>query len=143
MNLHDALLALVDPIRPGDEVLPGVRLAGAIVDAGPRLLFDAEGESIVVEVAPAEMASPAAASTGQFRFAYISQGSAGRTHGLSLCRALAAAAARNEQRVLEALGDGGAAPRVRDVAVTRLLEPAGEAGGRFHTLSPYIGCLIG
>lgn len=143
MNLHDALLALVDPIQPGDEILPGVRLTGAIVDAGPRLLFDAQGESIVVEVTPAEMASPAAASSGRFRFAYIAHASVGRAHGLSLCRALAATAARNEERVLEALGDGGAAPRMRDVLVTRLLEPAGEAGGRYHTLSPYVGCLIG
>jgi len=144
MDLHDALLALVDPIRPGDEILPGVRLAGAIVDAGPRLLFDAEGESLVVEVTPAEMASRAAASSARLRFAYIAHGSGGRTHGLPLCRALAAMATRNEERVLEALGDPGAgAPRIRDVTVTRLLEPAGEAGVRFHTLSPYVGCLIG
>ncbi|MGH7435280.1 MAG: radical SAM protein, partial [Polyangiaceae bacterium] len=143
MNLHDALLTLVDPLRPGDEILPGVRLAGALVDVGPRLLFDADGEPIVVEVTPVEVASPAAASSARFRFAYVSHGPGGRAHGLSLCRALAAMAARNEERVLEALGDGSAAPRIRDVVVTRLLEPAGEAGVRFHTLSPYVGCLIG
>jgi DNA repair photolyase len=45
--------------------------------------------------------------------------------------------------VLGALDKHDAAPRVRDVVVTRLLEPSGDARARFHTLSPYVGCLIG
>ena len=143
MDLHDALLSLVEPLRPGDEALPGIRLEGTIVDAGPRLLFDAAGESIVVELSPAETGALAAASSALLRFAYLSDGPTSRARGQALCRALAALAGRNEQRVMAALGEGVEAPRVRDVVVARLLEPAGEGARRFHTLSPYVGCLIG
>jgi hypothetical protein len=71
--------------------------------------------------------------------------------GLALCRAVAARAAANEDRVLEALaaeaaaaretGEGGA--RVREVRVDRMLERAQTRGRAHYTLSPYVGCLIG
>lgn len=70
--------------------------------------------------------------------------------GLSLCRRLAELIAPNEARVLEELGrEAGmqaaseGSSRVREVRVTRLLEPAGFEGSRFYMLSPYVGCLIG
>jgi DNA repair photolyase len=143
MDLHDALLALLAPLAPGDELMPGVRVAGALVDAGPRLRFESEGEPIVVEVAPFDVAAPAAATSALLRFAYIAQGPAGRARGFAVCGAVAERARHNERRVLAALSGESDAPRVRDVEVTRLLEPAGEGGRTFHTLSPYVGCLIG
>ncbi|MCY1014127.1 hypothetical protein OV079_53170 [Nannocystis pusilla] len=74
----------------------------------------------------------------------------GRALGVAVCRAVATAAAAREEAVLAALardaemaeetGDEPGA-RVRAVTVERLLERA--EGGRYYTVTPYVGCLIG
>jgi DNA repair photolyase len=152
MDLREHILALVAPARIGDEVVPGARLVGASTELGPRLTFACKGEEIHVEVAPLDPGRPSAARSGRLMFSYrAGHGSGGARVdprvGLALCRAVAGVAAPREARVLAELAREAALAgessegqaRVREVRVDRLLENAGS----FHTLSPYVGCLIG
>lgn len=147
MDLERALLELLAPLAPNDALVHGVRLAGATAETGPRLLFDADEETIAVEVSPRDASRPAAATSRRLGFAYVASGEVARARGLEICRAVAARAERNEERVLAALAvesaAANAAPRIRDVRVERILEPARDGARRFHTLSPYVGCLVG
>jgi DNA repair photolyase len=142
MDLRDHLLGLLAPSRVGDELLPGVRWTGVSVEAGCRLDFEVDGRRLDVEVAPAEEPGPAAARTARLRLYYNGPDDA----GLMVCRAVAERAAHNESRVLATISAAElelGAGRVREVRVTRLLEPAAAGRVRYHTLSPYVGCLIG
>lgn len=148
MDLRTKLLDLLAPVRVGDELLPGARLRGASDEIGPRLVFEVDGEPLHVEVAPIEAATPAAATSARLRFAYVGATGAGRARGLAICRAVARLATINERAVLEELArdasaDGDRPARVRELHVERLLEEAWHEGRRFHTLSPYVGCLVG
>lgn len=147
VDLRDALFALVEPLAPGDALAPGALLAGATAETGMRLVFDLDGELLDILVAPADSGSPSAAASSRLLFAYVARGPSGRARGKELCEAVAERAQRNEERVLRALADGvmasPPASRVRAVRVSRLLEEAQDGPRRFHTLSPYVGCLIG
>ncbi len=146
-DLRDALLGLVSPLAPGDDVVPGVRLVRASTEAGARLVFALEDEELDVEIAPAEPGAPSAATTAELRLTYAARGPLGRARGLSICRAVAERARDNEAKVLAALRSEAASDdpgsRIRRVRVTRLLDPVRVAGRTIHTLSPYVGCVIG
>jgi DNA repair photolyase len=142
MDLREHLLGLLSPTAIGDELLPGVRLVGASVEAGCRLDFDVGGRRLDVELAPVEEPGPAAVKTSRLRLYYNGPDDA----GMRVCRAVAERAAKNETRVLAGLDarevEFGTA-RVREVQVTQLLQPAAAGRVRYHTLSPYVGCVIG
>lgn len=148
MGLRTKLLDLLLPLSLGDEIVPGVRWVGASEEAGPRLQFEVDGEPLAIEVALAESYARAFVHTARLRFAYVASGAAGRLRGPETCRAVAARAQANEHVVLDALEKEAAAgatndPRIREVRVDRLLENAWHEGQAFHTLSPYVGCLVG
>jgi len=148
MSLRSKLLDLVAPLSPQQPILPGVRFVGASEEAGPRLHFDVDGEPLAIEVAPADARVRAFVSTPRLLFAYVASGPAARARGPEVCRAVARRARVNEQAVLASLeressGAQTADPRIREVRVDRLLEDAWHEGRRFHTLSPYVGCLVG
>jgi DNA repair photolyase len=148
MGVEASLLELLAPLKIGEPLVPGVVLAGASDEAGPRLTFDVEGQPLAVEVAPADAETPAAATSPRLRFTYIASGDRARAAGLRVCRALAERAAVNEGHVLQSLADEASADpggdtRVREVRVVKVLEDAWAGGRRFHTLTPYVGCLIG
>ncbi len=150
MDFHAELLSLLAPLQPGDEIARGVRFVGASAEVGLQLAFDLRGEDVHVEVAPLGEGRFAARSA-RFAFSYRCEG--GRRPidprvGLALCQAVAARAARNEDRVAERLAQqareaGPSAARVREVRVERMLEPASHGADRYYKLSPYVGCLIG
>lgn len=148
MELGDALIALVAPLKPGDS-LRGARLSHASTELGLRLTFEREGGRVHVEVFPDEDGRRHAARSARLLFAYRlgrGHGAVDPAEGKALCEAVAALARENEARVLEALsaregGEEGA--RVREVTGGTLLEPAGPADAPHYTLSPYVGCLIG
>jgi hypothetical protein len=157
MDIQDRLLALLAPVRTGDELVPGVRLVDASVEAGLRLLFDANGRRLHVEVHPAFGAPAGArwvARSARLLFRYRS-GHGDREvdpgTGLAVCQAVARAVAANEDEVLAAVSADAAHARgnvhggdlVREVRVDRLLMAAETRGPLHYTLSPYVGCLIG
>jgi len=146
MGVRARLLDLVAPLSPSEELLPGVRLVGASEEAGPRLHFLSENEPIAIEVAPAESQAPAFVRTSRLRFAYVATGPVGRSRGPEVCRAVAQRAEVNESAMLASLEKEAAEisdARIREVRVDRLLEDAWCEGRRYHTLSPYVGCLVG
>ncbi len=145
MDLTPHLLALVAPVGIGETLAPAGRLVRASSELGLRLTFeDARGDRVHVELAPLEDGARRAAETERFGVSYRSGGaeSVPEARGLAICRAVAEVVARNEAAVLARLAEArgvGAGPRIREVQVTQLLEPADG----FETLSPYVGCLIG
>lgn len=143
-DLRSQLLGLLSPTRMGDELVPGARLTGASAEAGLRLDFEVGGRRIDIEVAPADEPGPAAVRTARLRLYFNGP----ESPGLQLCRAVGERASRNEARVLDAIALGAreveiGATRVREVEVDHLLEPASAGRARYHTLSPYSGCVIG
>lgn len=170
MDLREHLLALVAPHRIGDRIGPGV-LLGVSVELGLRLTFDAGGQDVHVEVALADESRRYAARTARLHLSYRVGDPGAQVDpavGLDLCRAVASIAAPHEARVLAAIAAEAAArngdasppgepagpsrraeaaapraPRIREVVVDRLLEPAGSRALPYYTLSPYVGCLIG
>jgi len=146
MGVRARLLDLVAPLSPNEELLPGVRLVGASEEAGPRLHFLAENEPVTIEIAPAESQAPAFVRTSRLSFAYVATGAVGRSRAPEVCRAVAQRAEVNEAAVLASLEKEAAGisdARIREVRVDRLLEDAWCEGQRYHTLSPYVGCLVG
>jgi DNA repair photolyase len=140
--LRAAVLGLCAPLALGDELVPGARLIDVTVGLGLGLVFAVDGERLIVEVSPGP--GPAAARSAQLGFAYRGRD---RALGQRLCAILAAQVGPREAGFLAELAALGAAtaaaPRVRAVAVDRLLEPGGTAAVPFYTCSPYVGCLIG
>jgi DNA repair photolyase len=160
VDLGTHLLRLVAPLRPGDSLgsldprVGGWTLVGTSTELGLRLSFasaDAPGHPrLHVELAPADAPGPFAVATARLRLSYRSPAAAPvpSTEGLRVCEVVAARVRENEAPVLGALAAALAAepasgPRIREVAVERLLEPAGDPSTPFHTLSPYVGCLVG
>jgi DNA repair photolyase len=144
MDLRGRLLELLAPVQVGDQVLPGARLVGASTEAGLRLDFEVGGARVDVEVAPADEPGPAAVRTARLRLYY----NGASPQGLALCQAVGERVRHNEARVLDALAAQAAESvvgetRVREVRIDRLLEPAAAGASRYHTLSPYSGCVIG
>lgn len=144
MDLRSHLLELVAPLGLGDALLPGVRLVRASTELGLRLTFEAPGATVHVELAPIGDVERYAARTERLAISYRS-GGAERVDaelGLRICRGVAEAVRAREDEVLARMAEEsgrGEGPRVREVEVDQLLEPAEG----FDTLSPYVGCLIG
>lgn len=151
-DLEAHLRQLVGGLAPGDT-LAGLRLVDVTTECGPRLSFEAGGSIVHVEVARLVPGRRCAVKTRRLALSYRFDGDGpeDRTEvGLAACRAVAVAAAANEDAVLAALareaelagetGEHGGA-RVREVRVRRILERA--EGGRYYTVTPYVGCLIG
>ena len=151
VDLDRYLLSLVHPLAVGDEVVPGVRLAGVSTELGLRLRLESEDQRLFVDVGPIVRVRRWAARTDRLAFGYRTEGGrAGQDQGLGLriCEALAERARANEQGVLEALAEEVAAEcdpeqRVRRVEATRALDPAGLGSARYYTINPYVGCVIG
>lgn len=148
MSLRAKLLSLLDPLSPGDDMLPSVRLIDASEESGPRLQFVVDGEPLAVEVAPATATMRAFVCTPRLRFAYVATGASARARGPEVCTEVARRARAHEDRVFPELDASSlpatdAEPRIREVRVDRLLESAWHEGVSFHTLSPYVGCLVG
>jgi DNA repair photolyase len=140
--MRDQLLRLLHPTRAGEQLAPGVRLLGASDEAGCRIDLEVEGRRVDVEVAPLEEPGPEAVRTARLRLYYNGP----EADGLRACRAVAERAQANESQVLAELAAGAlefGTNRIRELNVTRLLEPAAAGRVRYHTLSPYVGCLIG
>jgi DNA repair photolyase len=147
VGLRTQLLSLLAPLSPGDELLPGVRLLGSSEEVGPRLQLTVDGEPLAVEVTSADAPTRAFVSTRRLRFAYVSSGPMGEARGPEICREVAQRAQLREDAVFGAGDsedpDATADARIREVRVDRLLEVAWHEGRFFHTLSPYVGCVIG
>lgn len=140
MELEEALLALVEPLRIG-EALEGAVLTGASTELGLRLTFEEpEGPRVHVEVFPDAPDRRAAARSARLAFSY--RGGASR-RGERLATLVAELARSNEARVLETLRADPHEGGVREVRGGRVLERGGDARRPFFTLSPYVGCLIG
>lgn len=152
-DLEVHLRALVGGLARGDELAPGLRLAEVTTECGPRLTFETGGTRVHVEVARLAAGRRSAVQTRRlglsYRFDEVVSADL-RALGVTVCRAVASAAAVREEAVLAALAhdaemaeETGEEPgaRVRAVTVERLLERA--EGGRYYTVTPYVGCLIG
>ncbi|MEM6295582.1 MAG: radical SAM protein [Myxococcota bacterium] len=140
MDLHSYLLALVAPLQPGDGLLPGVVFTGAAIELGPQLRFTTDAGPVHVEVAPRASTPRHAAATEHLALSYRAGSSDAPVDpklGQAVCLALA-------ERITEpASPDFEAAPRVRHVEVTQLLERRALGAHSHYTLSPYVGCTIG
>lgn len=140
MDLSDAVLALLAPLSLGDE-LEGARLARVSTELGIRLTFERDVERVHVEVFPADRERPHAARSRRWLVAYRAGGGVDGDRALALCRAVAALAEANEDRMPAV--DATRTERVREVRGGQLLEKAGTPEKPYLTLSPYVGCLIG
>lgn len=142
----DVLLALIGPLRPGDALAPGVTLTAARVGTRLTLHLDDHGTEVVAEVAPRTTGDRAAAETEHFALSYRAAPGLAPRRGQELCRLLAGRVAVHEAEVAAALRaavDAAPTTRLRDVQVTRALEPYDVPGSEHYGLSPYVGCLIG
>lgn len=153
VDLGAHLLALVAPLRPGDTLVDDWVLVGSSTELGMRLSFAPaaapDRPQIHVELAPADAPGPFALATDRLHLSYRSPARrpVPPALGLRLCTAVAEHVRRNEGPVLRALTSDTKphpqGPRIREVTVTRMLEPAGDETTPFDTLSPYVGCLVG
>ncbi|MBK9030478.1 MAG: radical SAM protein [Myxococcales bacterium] len=143
MDVRAHLLALVAPTAIGDELAPGVRLVDAATELGLRLTFAVAGDEVHVEVTPATAGARHAARTAHLTFAYRSR--AASAVGQAVCAEVARKADGRDADFVAMLATAAdpLAPRVRELVIDRLLEPAGAPDARFYTASPYVGCLIG
>ncbi|MCH9686435.1 MAG: hypothetical protein K0V04_33690 [Deltaproteobacteria bacterium] len=153
VDLQAHVLELVAPLRPGDTAIDGWTLVGASTELGLRLSLASaaapDRPGLHVELAPADAPGPFAVATARFHLSYRSPATSPvpTKEGLRVCEAIARRVRANEARVLDALAEAtpmlGDGPRIREVTITHLLEPAGDATTPFDTLSPYVGCLVG
>ena len=153
MALDQFLLDLVAPLKIGDTLAHergSARLENISAELGLRYAFALEDGALVhIEIAPLDD-KPHAARSEKLRIAYRNAPSMTPGAGKALCDAVAARIRRNEEQAFDTLRanqPGPDAPRVRHVRVRRLLERSinEDRHGRsvLHTLSPYVGCLIG
>ena len=150
MKLRGHLLQFLAPFRPGDEVVPGARLVGVLLEIGLGWRFQTEEGDVSVEVALADDTERFAARTPRLALSYRAM-TPGPAHSrAALCEALAPIVARNEDTVLAAIEHEAAAEdqaraggRVREVQVDTALEPALDSPSAFFTITPYVGCVIG
>ena len=150
MTLRTHLLQLLAPFHAGDEVVPGARLVGVLLEIGLGWRFRTPVGDVNVEVALADDAERFAARTPRLALSYRAMTAAPARSCAALCEALAPIVARNEDAVLAAIeretaADDAAsrAGRVREVQVETALEPALDSPSAFFTLTPYVGCVIG
>ena len=154
MDLDRHLFALIAPLGLGDEIMKGARITSISTELGLRVTVETAGAETHLEIARVEDGGRFAARSRRLLFRY--RDGAGLRHvdpalGLSLCRALAARAEVHEDDVLlaiekeaaEALETEDFGARIREVRVSKLLSAQGAPSERHHTLSPYVGCLVG
>ncbi len=153
MDAREALARLLAPLAEGSE-LGGYGIEELSEAHGMRVVLGREGSRVFLDVDARDDAYPAAARTERLAISYRGADPARplvASEGRRLASLLAAHLERREERVLAELADEAAAARattqgearVREVDVTRALEPAGEGAERFETISPYVGCLVG
>lgn len=150
MKLRAHLLQLLAPFEPGDDVLPGVRLVGVLLEIGLGWRFRTADGDVNVEVALADETERFAARTPRLALSYRAATAAAGPACAALCEALSTIVARNEDAVLAAIEREAAAEdqalqkgRVREVQVDTALEPALDSPSAFFTITPYVGCVIG
>jgi DNA repair photolyase len=143
---------LLAPFRPGDEVLPGARLVGVLLELGLGWRFATEEGDLNVEVALAADVERFAARTPSLALSYraIGPAAARARAAKALCEALVPIVARNEDAVLAAIEQDAASDRetprgrrLREVEVDTALEPALDSPLALFTITPYVGCVIG
>jgi hypothetical protein len=109
--------------RTGGAIAPGVRWTDASTELGLRLTFDVGGTEVQVEVEIADRPRPHAARSARLYFSYRVDGDGATlapAAGMALCRAVAARAAANEARVLDAIARDAAARREEAVGSARV-----------------------
>jgi DNA repair photolyase len=151
VRLRAHLLQLLAPFHPGEEVVPGARLAGVLLEIGLGWRFHTQFGDVNVEVALADDTDRFAARTPRLALSYRAITKAPARSCVALCEALAPIVARNEEAVLAAIERDAAAEdealragrRVREVQVETALEPALDSPSAFFTITPYVGCVIG
>jgi DNA repair photolyase len=151
VRLRTHLLHLLAPHHAGDEVVPGARLVGVLLEIGLGWRFRTEAGDVNVEVALVDDAERFAARTPRLALSYRAITAAPARSCAALCEALAPIVARNEEAVLAAIEREAVAEdeasragrRVREVQVDTALEPALDSSSAFFTLTPYVGCVIG
>lgn len=151
VDLHAHIMALLRPLEPGDEVLPGVVVEGVSTELGVRFRLDVDGTRWWVDVGPIERVRRYAASAGRLAFGYRTEGGrAGQDPqlGMRICEAIAERVRANEDSVLRTLAEAVARDyppekRIRYVKATRALDPSGLGSARYFTINPYVGCVIG
>jgi len=149
--LRAHLLQLLAPHHAGDEVVPGARLAGVLLEIGLGWRFHTQDGDVSVEVALVDDTDRFAARTPRLALSYRAITTAPARSCVALCEALAPIVARNEEAVLAAIERDAAAEdealragrRVREVQVETALEPALDSPLAFFTITPYVGCVIG
>src|ERR1044071_2604493 len=95
VNLRTHLLDLLAPAHEGDEVVPGARLVGVLLEIGLGWRFRTEGGDVNVEVALADDAEHFAARTPRLALSYRAITSVPARACVALCEALAPIVARN------------------------------------------------
>src|SRR5205807_1656199 len=103
VRLRTHLLQLLAPLHPGDEVVPGARLVGVLLEIGLGWRFRTEDGDVNVEVALAADAERFAARTPRLALSYRAITRAPARSCAALCEALASIVARNEDAVLAAI----------------------------------------
>ena len=151
MGLRAHLLQLLAPFHAGEEVVPGARLAGVLLEIGLGWRFHTQFGDVNVEVALADDTDRFAARTPRLALSYRAITAAPARSCAALCEALVPIVARNEEAVLAAIEREAAAEdeasragrRLREVHVDTALEPALDSPSAFFTITPYVGCVIG
>ncbi|MBV1862211.1 MAG: radical SAM protein, partial [Nannocystaceae bacterium] len=142
MDLHEFLHTLVQPLRVGDDLRPGLRFEGTSTELGPRLCFKSAQGAIHVEVALRKHAQRWAVARGPWALSYRSGTSDAPVDprlGKRCCEAVAQRLP-DQPPTIPAMT---AAPRVREVQTRRMLEFRALGPQSHYTLSPYVGCTIG
>jgi len=151
VKLRAHLLQLLAPFQPGDEIVPGARLVGLLLEMGLGWRFRTSDGDVNVEVALFSDVERFAARTPRLALSYRATTPVPRGACVALCAALVPIVARNEDAVLAAIERDAAveddAPRggqkIREVEVDTALEPALDSPSAFFTITPYVGCVIG
>ncbi len=142
MDLHEFLHTLVQPLRVGDELTPGIRFEGTSSELGPRLCFDSSAGAIHVEVALLEHARQWAVTRGPWALSYRA-GTSDAPIDAALGKRCCEAVARRLPDHRPNIASLTTAPRVREVQARRMLEVRSLGAESHYTLSPYLGCTIG
>jgi DNA repair photolyase len=138
------LVALLGPLRPGDQLADGSRIVALAGETGFAIELDVDGISLEIELVARAAARHERVFTDAFAIGYRSQGHGpAPARALAACRAIADAIAPHEAAVLQALALAEPDPRIRELRGGRMLALARCGARSFYKLSPYRGCAIG
>ncbi len=151
VDVHEHVAALLLPVQPGGEVLPGVVFEGVSTELGVRLRMAVGDTRWWVDIGAVDRVRRWAARTDRLALGYRTEGGrAGHDQslGLRMCQAVATLILANEAAVLTRLeaaiaADCDPVQRVRHIEATQALDDSGLAGARYYTINPYVGCVIG